>query len=350
MIKKDAFFYPLPDDQIAQSPLQARDASRLLYLDGASGQLQHRRFSELPQLLDPGDCLVVNNSRVLPARLLGARTDSRTPVELLLLRRLNSHDWETLARPGRRVRTGHRLTFLPGRLEAEVLAVSPNGNRTVRFLYEGLWEARLEEAGRCPLPPYIHQELEDPARYQTVYARKAGSAAAPTAGLHFTTRLLDALSQKGIDLAEVTLHVGLGTFRPVRELDIRQHILHEEYFELPDSAVETIRKTRARGGRVVAVGTTSCRVLETVAARHGALVADSGWTDLFILPGDPFRVVDRLITNFHLPESTLIMLVSAFAGRENVLAAYQTAQQAGYRFFSFGDAMLIDPVRKRAQP
>ena len=340
MMKKQDFNYILPEELIAQHPAERRDGSRLLYLDGNSGQTEHRLFHELPDLLRPGDCLVVNNSRVIPARLLGAREDSGTAVEVLLLKRLSASDWEAIVRPGRRVRQGHRLVFIPDRLTGEVLQVYPNGNRVIRFHYNGIWESVLAEAGTMPLPPYIHEQLTDPERYQTVYASQNGSAAAPTAGLHFTDTLLEQLRQRGVRKAELTLHVGLGTFRPVRTENILEHTMHEEYYELPQAAVEQILQTRAEGGRVVAVGTTSCRVLESVAAR-GGLSASSGWTDIFIYPGFPFRVIDCLITNFHLPESTLLMLVSAFAGRENVLAAYETAMREHYRFFSFGDAMLI---------
>jgi S-adenosylmethionine:tRNA ribosyltransferase-isomerase len=342
MIKTSDFAFELPEDLIAQHPIEQRDASRLMCLDGPSGAIDHRSFYELPSLLRPDDCLVINNSRVIPARLLGVRTDSRTPVELLLLKRLNQTDWETLARPGRRVRKGHHITLMPGRLEAEVLDVLPNGNRRIRFFFDGIWETVLQEAGTCPLPPYIHEQLENPERYQTVYAEKDGSAAAPTAGLHFTPELMERLKENKIHIAPLTLHVGLGTFRPVRAENIKNHTLHEEYYELPEETVETIERSRQNGGRIIAVGTTSCRVLESVAARHEHLKAESGWTDIFIFPGFTFRVVDVLITNFHLPESTLIMLVSAFAGREHVLGAYSEAIRERYRFFSFGDAMLIN--------
>jgi|LSQX01.1.fsa_nt_gb S-adenosylmethionine:tRNA ribosyltransferase-isomerase len=340
MIKRHDFFYHLPENLIAQHPAEQRDASRLLVLDGPSGAVRHDVFSRLPELLEPGDCLVVNNSRVIPARLLGARKDSGAAVEVLLLRRLGPSRWETIVRPGRKVRAGHELVFIPGRLDAQVDEVLDNGNRIVSFRYDGLWETVLDEAGQMPLPPYIHEQLDDPERYQTVYASRDGSAAAPTAGLHFTSGLLDTLRRRGIRIAELTLHVGLGTFRPVQSDDIRDHLMHAEYFELPEEAVRQIQETRQAGGRVVAVGTTSCRVLESV-ARSGSLSARSGWTDIFIYPGFRFQVVDLLITNFHLPESTLIMLVSAFAGREHVLAAYEEAIRQRYRFFSFGDAMLI---------
>ncbi len=340
MIKRQDYSYFLPEDLIAQHPAEQRDASRLLLLDGTSGAVRHETFSHLPELLSPDDCLVVNNSRVIPARLLGSRKDSGAAVEVLLLRRLAPDRWETIVRPGRKVRVGHELAFIPGRLEGRVDEVLENGNRIISFRFSGLWETVLDEAGQMPLPPYIHEQLDDPERYQTVYATRDGSAAAPTAGLHFTPELMDKLRQRGIRIAELTLHVGLGTFRPVQCDDIRDHRMHEEYFELPDDAVRSIQAARQAGGRIVAVGTTSCRVLESV-ARSGPLVAGSGWTDIFIYPGFHFQVVDRLITNFHLPESTLIMLVSAFAGREHVLAAYEEAIRQRYRFFSFGDAMLV---------
>jgi S-adenosylmethionine:tRNA ribosyltransferase-isomerase len=341
MIKKEDFNYYLPPELIAQHPAEKRDHSRLMVLHADTQTIQHRQFLDLPALLNPGDCLVINNSRVIPARLMGSRRDSKTPIEILLLNRINQTDWITLARPGRRVRSGHELVFMPGKLEATVLDVRPDGNRVIRFIFEGLWEDRLAEAGIMPLPPYIHEKLDDPERYQTVYARVDGSVAAPTAGLHFTPGLFNQLEKKGITLAELTLHVGLGTFRPVRTDNILDHRMHNEYYCLSQEAVDTIHATVRAGGNIVAVGTTSCRVLESVAAR-GPLKAQSGWTDLFIYPGFSFRVVDRLLTNFHLPESTLLMLVAAFAGHQTILQAYEEAIKERYRFFSFGDAMLID--------
>lgn len=341
MIKKNDFYYELPPELIAQHPLERRDQSRLLVLDGQTGAIDHRNFFELPGFLHAGDCLVLNNSRVLPARLLGVRADTRTAVEVLLLRRLTDTDWETIVQPGRRVRTGHQLEFIPGLLTAEVLAVQPGGNRIVRFHFNGIWEEILASAGTMPLPPYIHEQLADPARYQTVYASQDGSAAAPTAGLHFTPELLVLLRSQGVRIAELTLHVGLGTFRPVKVDNILEHDMHEEFYDLPRSAVEAIESSRSEGGRIIAVGTTSCRVLESVASEKGLLEPMSGSTRIFIYPGYEFKVIDALITNFHLPESTLIMLVSAFAGRDHVLAAYQAAIENRYRFFSFGDAMLI---------
>jgi S-adenosylmethionine:tRNA ribosyltransferase-isomerase len=341
MIKKSDYYYDLPEKLIAQHPLARRDDSRLLVLDASTGAMEHRSFRDLPQLLKAPDCLVINNTRVLPARLIGHRQDSQTPVEFLLLRRLCETDWEVIVHPGRRVRKGHRIEFIKGVLSAEVLQILPDGNRMVRFYFSGMWETILDQAGVMPLPPYIHEKLTDPARYQTVYACRDGSAAAPTAGLHFTPELLDQLRRQGIMIAELTLHVGLGTFRPVKTENILDHQMHAEYYELPPDAVNTIRQSQEAGGRVVAVGTTSCRVLEAVMAEHGRLVAQSGWTDIFIYPGFQFSVIDALLTNFHLPESTLIMLVSAFAGREKILQAYKNAIEEEYRFFSFGDAMLI---------
>ena len=345
MIKTSDFYYDLPPELIAQHPLERRDQSRLLVLDRQTGAIDHRNFFELPGFLQSGDCLVLNNSRVLPARLLGVRRDTRTAVEVMLLRRLTDTDWETIVQPGRRVRTGHQLEFLPGQLTAEVISVLPGGNRIVRFQFSGIWEEILATAGTMPLPPYIHEQLTDPERYQTVYASQDGSAAAPTAGLHFTPDLLDRMRREGIRIAELTLHVGLGTFRPVKVDNILEHDMHEEYYDLPVSAVDAIQASRRDGGRIIAVGTTSCRVLESVATEMGSLQAMSGSTRIFIYPGYTFKVIDALITNFHLPESTLIMLVSAFAGREHVLAAYQAAIDHRYRFFSFGDAMLISRLQ-----
>ncbi len=341
MMKTSSFHYDLPEKLIAQHPAARRDASRLMLLDGETGNVEHKIFSDLPDFLSAGDCLVLNNTRVIPARLIGCRSDSRTPVEVVLLRRLSADVWETIVRPGRRIRQGHQLEFIPNRLTAEVQTVKPDGNRLLRFSYEGTFEAVLDEAGQLPLPPYIHEKLEDPERYQTVYACHSGSAAAPTAGLHFTPELLAAIRARGVTTAELTLHVGLGTFRPVKAASIENHEMHAEYFTLPANAVDAINKTRKAGGRIVAVGTTTTRVLESVAARFPELKPLSGSTDIFIYPGFKFKIVDRLITNFHLPESTLIMLVSAFAGLEAVMAAYKEAVACEYRFFSFGDAMLL---------
>ena len=341
MIKKSDFHYELPEELIAQHPLDRRDSSRLMVLGRQAGSLEHRVFSDLPQLLRQNDCLVLNNTRVLPARLLGVRRDSFTPVEFLLLKRQSETDWEVIVRPGRRVRPGHQIEFIPGILSADVLQLLPSGNRIVRFSFTGIWEEVLDRAGTMPLPPYIHEKLVDQTRYQTVYASQDGSAAAPTAGLHFTPELLAVLQSQGVRVAELTLHVGLGTFRPVKHTNILEHEMHSEYYDLPDQAVRSIAESRAAGGRIIAVGTTSCRVLESVADENGNLKPQSGWTNIFIYPGYRFKLIDALITNFHLPESTLIMLVSALAGREEILAAYRTAIEQAYRFFSFGDAMLI---------
>lgn len=355
MIDKKDFHYDLPEALIAQHPLDRRDQSRLLVLQGDS-KPTHHVFTDMPYLLRVGDCLVVNNTRVMPARLSGARRDSGTLVEFLLLKRLNQTDWEVIVRPGRRVRTGHVIDFLPDELSAVVLDVLPDGNRVVRFSFQGIWEEILERAGTMPLPPYIHEQLADKERYQTVYASRVGSAAAPTAGLHFTPGLLQQLRHKGIRIAELTLNVGLGTFRPVKAQNILDHHMHAEYYEFPQEAADCINETRRQGGRIISVGTTSCRVLETVAGLQmdpdhpeqgiQELHAESGWTNIFIYPGYTFKIIDGLITNFHLPESTLLMLVSALMGRERILAAYHMAVDQQYRFFSFGDAMLLIPDRK----
>ncbi len=340
-MKRSDFYFSLPQRLIAQHPAAARDGSRLLSLDRADGHIRHLRFTDFPTLLEAGDCLVLNDSRVIPARLIGRRADTDHPVEVLLLERKSAYEWKTIVRPGRHVRPGDRLVFLPQELEAEVLAILPHGERVVRFQYHGVWESILDRAGVMPLPPYIHEKLADPQRYQTVYARDAGSAAAPTAGLHFTQAMLRQIGDRGVEIVKLTLHVGLGTFRPVRADDIRDHMMHKEYFAISEASAERINRTRQRGGRVVAVGTTSCRVLETVADPSGVVRAGTGWTEIFIYPGYSFRAVDAILTNFHLPESTLIMLISAFAGREHVMTAYAQAIAEEYRFFSFGDAMFI---------
>lgn len=342
MTRKQDFNYVLPEERIAQHPLEQRDHSRLLVLPDDQTGFIHTDFFRLPEFLREGDTLVVNNTRVMPARMLGRKCDSDIAVEFLLLRRIEADQWEVMVRPGRRIRSGHRVEFIPGRLLADVLSVLPGGNRLVKFIYQGIWEELLDEAGSMPLPPYIHEQLQDKERYQTVYAKQEGSAAAPTAGLHFTPELLKQLEQNGVNMAELTLHVGLGTFRPVKADEIEDHVMHAEYYELPAESVKTIEQTRQQGGRIIAVGTTSCRVLESVAQLFdGKLQAHSGWTDIFIYPGYSFQAIDGLITNFHLPESTLLMLVSALAGRERILQAYQEAIERQYRFFSFGDAMLI---------
>ncbi len=340
-MKKSDFYFDLPEELIAQTPLQQRDQSRLMLLDKKSGAISHRRFYELPELLREGDCLIMNDSRVLPARLLGSRLSGGS-VELVLLRDLGDGRWECLSRPGRKTKPGTQLQFGDGELTAEVEAVVEGGNRIVRFHFEGIFLEVLERLGKMPLPPYIKEELQDAERYQTVYSREIGSAAAPTAGLHFTEELLDAIRAKGVRTGFVTLHVGLGTFRPVKEEEIEDHDMHSEFCMIPEETARLINETKARGGLVIAVGTTSCRTLESFAAEDGSIKAASGWTNIFIYPGYRFKCIDALITNFHLPESTLIMLVSALAGRENVLHAYRTAVEEKYRFFSFGDAMLIE--------
>lgn len=339
-MKTSDFYFDLPEELIAQTPLERRDASRLLCLDRWSGAREHRIFSELPELLHPGDCLVMNDSRVLPARLMGMR-ETGGVVEVLLLRDLGGGRWECLTRPGRKTRPGTRLIFGNGELEAEVLEVAEGGNRIVEFKYEGIFLEVLERLGKMPLPPYIKVELEDGERYQTVYSKEPGSAAAPTAGLHFTKELLARIADRGVRECFVTLHVGLGTFRPVKAEDIEEHEMHSELCIMPDETARIITETKRSGGRVVCVGTTSCRTVESFANEDGTMDAKSGWTNIFIYPGYRFKCMDALVTNFHLPESTLIMLVSAFAGRENVLAAYNEAVREKYRFFSFGDAMFI---------
>lgn len=339
-MKTSDFYFDLPEELIAQTPLERRDASRLLCLDRWSGAREHRIFSELPELLHPGDCLVMNDSRVLPARLMGMR-ETGGVVEALLLRDLGGGRWECLTRPGRKTRPGTRLIFGNGELEAEVLEVVEGGNRIVEFKYEGIFLEVLERLGKMPLPPYIKVELEDGERYQTVYSKEPGSAAAPTAGLHFTKELLARIADRGVRECFVTLHVGLGTFRPVKAEDIEEHEMHSEFCIMPEETARIITETKRSGGRVVCVGTTSCRTVESFANEDGTMDAKSGWTNIFIYPGYRFKCMDALVTNFHLPESTLIMLVSAFAGRENVLAAYNEAVREKYRFFSFGDAMFI---------
>ncbi len=340
MLRSD-FYYDLPEELIAQEPVEPRDASRLLRLDRQTGACENKHFSDILDYLRPGDCLVLNNSRVLPARLLGERAATGAKVELLLLTPRGNDVWEVLAGPGRRAKPGDTLIFGDGLLTAEVLEIVEGGNRLVKFTYEGNFYHTLERIGQMPLPPYIHQKLEDKERYQTVYSKTPGSAAAPTAGLHFTPALLDKIREKGVEIAYVTLHVGLGTFRPVKEDVVENHTMHAEHYELSDETAEIINRTRERGGRVIAVGTTSCRTLESVGLTNGRVESADGWTSIFIYPGYNFQVLDGLITNFHLPESTLIMLVSAFAGYENTMAAYRHAVEERYRFFSFGDAMLI---------
>lgn len=340
-MKTSDFNYELPPELIAQTPLQRRDASRLLVLDKNSGAWEHRHFFDLPDYLHPGDCLILNDSRVLPARLLGHRLPGGGACEVLLLIDRGEKTWECLVRPGKRMRTGAKLSFGDGQLTAEVVEELPGGNRLVRFDYEGIFLEVLERLGKMPLPPYIKEELQDRERYQTVYSRVSGSAAAPTAGLHFTPELLEQVRSMGVNVGTVTLHVGLGTFRPVKEEELEGHEMHREYCVIPPETAELINRTKRQGGRVICVGTTSCRTLESWADEDGTMHPSAGWTDIFIYPGYRFKVLDGLITNFHLPESTLIMLVSALAGREHVLAAYQEAVKERYRFFSFGDAMFI---------
>ena len=340
-MKTHDFYFDLPEELIAQTPLEKRDNSRLMTLDKKTGEWTHRHFYDLPELLLPGDCLIMNDSRVLPARLLGHRLPGGGACEVLLLIDRGDKTWECLVRPGRRMRKGTKLSFGDGALTGEVAEELEGGNRLVRFDYEGIFLELLERLGKMPLPPYIKAELQDQERYQTVYSRVNGSAAAPTAGLHFTKELLAEIASKGIGLGYVTLHVGLGTFRPVKEEDITDHDMHSEYCVIPHETADLINRTRESGGRVICVGTTSCRTLESWAAEDGHVEAKAGWTNIFIYPGYRFKVMDGLITNFHLPESTLIMLVSALAGREHVLAAYEEAVRQRYRFFSFGDAMFI---------
>ncbi len=339
-MKTSDFNYDLPQELIAQTPLDRRDGSRLMTLDKTTGEIGHHHFYDLPQFLRPGDCLVLNNSRVLPARLIGHRPTGGA-VEILLLVDKGGDVWECLVRPGKKLREGARVTFGDGQLQAEVQEVLPDGNRLVHFEYKGIFLEVLEELGRMPLPPYIKAELKDQERYQTVYSKVVGSAAAPTAGLHFTPELLKQIETMGVKLCYVTLHVGLGTFRPVKEDEITEHEMHSEYCVIPRETADIINETKKNGGRVICVGTTSCRTLESWAAEDGTMTATGGWTNIFIYPGYRFKVMDALVTNFHLPESTLIMLVSALAGREHVLNAYNEAVREKYRFFSFGDAMFI---------
>ena len=352
-LKKSDFYFELPQELIAQDPLEDRASSRLLVLDKDTGAVSHHVFKEIIEYLEPGDCLVLNNTKVIPARLLGEREGTGAHVEVLLLKRREGDVWETLVKPGRKCRPGDRLVFGGGLLRAKVLETVEEGNRLIRFEYQGIFEEVLDRLGEMPLPPYITHKLQDKSRYQTVYAKYEGSAAAPTAGLHFTRQLLEQIERKGIAIVYVTLHVGLGTFRPVKAKTVQEHHMHAEYYQMDEAAAEAINETKRRGGRVICVGTTSCRTLESVAMRliqeegdeaagSGRYVkACSGWTDIFIYPGYQFRVMDGLITNFHLPESTLLMLVSAFAGQGQVMEAYQEAVRERYRFFSFGDAMLI---------
>lgn len=341
-MKTSDFYFDLPKELIAQDPIEERSNSRLLVLDKETGTVQHRHFYDILEYLNEGDCLVLNNTKVIPARLYGVREGTGAMIEILLLKRKDNNVWETLVKPGKKARPGVKIIFGDGLLTGEVIDVVEEGNRLIRFSYEGIFEEILDQLGQMPLPPYITHELKDKNRYQTVYAKYEGSAAAPTAGLHFTEELLEQVRRKGIRIAEVTLHVGLGTFRPVKVEDVSQHHMHSEFYEVTEEAAEIIRSTKASGGRVICVGTTSCRTIESAALRFdGTIRACSGWTDIFIYPGFQFQLLDGLITNFHLPESTLLMLVSALAGKEHIMAAYEEAVKERYRFFSFGDAMLI---------
>lgn len=340
-LKKSDFFFELPEELIAQDPLTDRAASRLLVLHKDSGKTEHRIFKEITAYLKPGDCLVLNNTKVIPARLIGKKEDTGAAVEVLLLKRREKDIWETLVRPGKKCRPGTKLVFGEGVLKAEVLETVEEGNRLIRFSYEGIFEEVLDSLGEMPLPPYITHKLEDKNRYQTVYAKYDGSAAAPTAGLHFTKELLKQIEGMGVKIVYVTLHVGLGTFRPVKTDNVLEHHMHSEYYEVSEEAAEKINCTKEEGGRIICVGTTSCRTVESAAGEDGRIGAGCGNTEIFIYPGYRFKVLDALITNFHLPESTLVMLVSALAGREKVMAAYEEAVRERYRFFSFGDAMLV---------
>lgn len=341
MMKLSDFNYNLPEELIAQDPLEKRDNSRLMVLHRETGELEHKHFYDVIDYLNPGDCLVVNNTKVIPARLMGVKEETGASIEVLLLKRKEEKVWETLVKPGKKARVGARISFGDGLLVGEVIDVVEEGNRLIRFEYDGIFEEILDRLGQMPLPPYITHQLQDKNRYQTVYAKYDGSAAAPTAGLHFTEELLQKIQDKGVRIAKVTLHVGLGTFRPVKEENVLDHHMHSEFYIVDEEAAKIINETKANGGRVISVGTTSTRTLETVAEPDGHIPVKSGWTDIFIYPGYRFKAVDCLITNFHLPESTLIMLVSALADRETILHAYETAVEKKYRFFSFGDAMLI---------
>ena len=339
-MKTSDFYYDLPEELIAQTPVEPRNSSRLMVLPRNGGEIEHKHFYDLPEFLKPGDCLVLNNTRVLPARLYGTREDTGAVVEFVLLRQHGNKLWECLAGPGKKAKTGYKFRF-SDKLTATVTDVLEDGNRMIEFACEGDFFAVLDEVGQMPLPPYIKEKLKDKERYQTVYSKDAGSAAAPTAGLHFTKKMLENIRAMGVNIAYVTLHVGLGTFRPVKVEDVTQHKMHTEHYYIPEEAAKTINETRKNGGRVICVGTTSCRTVESCAKKYGEIRECSGDTDIFIYPGFEFKCMDGLITNFHLPESTLIMLVSAFAGYDNVMNAYNTAVKERYRFFSFGDAMLI---------
>ena len=340
-MRRQDFSFDLPQELIAQDPLKDRASSRLLVLDKETGETSPHVFREIKDYLHPGDCLVINDTKVIPARLIGSKIGTDAKIEILLLKRKEDNVWETLVKPGKKAKPGARISFGEGLLIGEVIDVVEEGNRLVRFTYDGIFEEILDQLGQMPLPPYITHQLEDKNRYQTVYAKHSGSAAAPTAGLHFTPELLQEIEGEGVDIASVTLHVGLGTFRPVKVDNILEHHMHSEFYQIEESEAEKINRAKEKGGRVICVGTTSCRTIESAADENGHLRAGSGWTDIFIYPGYKFKLLDCLITNFHLPESTLLMLVSALAGREHVLAAYEEAVRERYRFFSFGDAMFI---------
>ena len=340
-LKTSDFYYDLPEELIAQDPLEDRSSSRLLVLDKETGNTEHHIFRDIVGYLNPGDCLVINDTKVIPARLIGAKEETGAKIEVLLLKRGADDVWETLVKPGRKAKPGTRISFGDGLLVGEVVDIVDEGNRLIRFEYEGIFEEILDQLGQMPLPPYITHQLKDKDRYNTVYAKNSGSAAAPTAGLHFTPELLEEIREKGVDIARVTLHVGLGTFRPVKVDDVENHHMHSEFYMVSEEAAQKINRTKENGGRVICVGTTSCRTIESAADENGHLEACSGWTEIFIYPGYRFKILDALITNFHLPESTLVMLVSALAGKEHVLSAYEEAVKERYRFFSFGDAMFI---------
>lgn len=341
-MKVKDFYFDLPEELIAQHPLEKRDSSKLMVVNRENGEVSHKHFHDILGYLRKGDTLVLNNTRVLPARLIGEKSETGGKIEFLLLKRLVGDKWECLAKPGKRAKIGTEFTFGDGKLKAVVTAIGEEGNREIEFKYDGIFEQVLDDLGQMPLPPYIHEKLEDKERYQTVYSKEKGSAAAPTAGLHFTKELLDEIKAMGVNIAYLTLHVGLGTFRPVKVDDINNHVMHSEFYQLDSENAKIINDTKKNGGRVISVGTTSTRTLETIADENGVVKESSGWTDIFIYPGYKWKVVDNLITNFHLPESTLIMLVSSLAGKELTMKAYKTAVENKYRFFSFGDSMFIE--------
>ena len=340
-MKTSDFDFYLPEELIAQHPLEKRDYSRLMVLDKATGEIEHKHFYDVLDYLNEGDTLVLNNTRVMPARLIGEKVESGGKIEFLLLKRIEGDKWECLAKPGKRAKIGTEFTFGSGKLKCKVVDIVEEGNRIIEFSYDGIFEQVLDELGEMPLPPYITERLDDRERYQTVYSKEQGSAAAPTAGLHFTKELLEKVKEKGVNIAYVTLHVGLGTFRPVKVDDVNEHVMHSEFYQLDEENANIINETKKRGNKIISVGTTSTRTLETIGDENGFVKAQSGWTNIFIYPGYKFKVVDKLITNFHLPESTLIMLVSALAGKEKVMNAYNEAVKERYRFFSFGDSMII---------